>query len=1039
MQNYFRQRFSWVNIKTHAHTEIFQMGIKLNVKINKTMNPMLRAAVVFILMSLAAIEVTWSQLPAITFEVITTKDGLPSNTVLSATRDHAGFMWFGTRQCPVRYDGVSFKSFTSYTTNFVTGIQTDKHNNIWVSSDRTAISVINGKTLQMKPISGDVKHKGSTGDFYIDKYGSGWFSDHHGINRIDLNTHKQHRYPFRQTNFIWLKASFVEDLDSNLWVIGRDNGLFRYDRQQDTLICVIGADNGKPDQFDQLLGSRAILGVDGFLWIGTYNFGLLKFDPRTHAVEIFPTGRPENQVLSLQEGFDENGKRILWIGDNQGLGIFRPDLKKFYFFSGILPKSYEVNFIYRDPDDIVWICTTDGILKYHPRSNVIQAISIPHAILPEAVDITAIHQDKRPGYENKYYLGTSSGLLLQWDRQENEFSRIVYPASAAETKWIEQRNEMLWIGTNRWDYERPGIFVYDLDRGQFVTSPLTRAANQFFSVPFFMYGFLKENKLWIGNSDEGIHVLQEEDGKIVTSWADEAIKKLIHNNNLINDIMVDKKGRLWVGSYKGVFRYDEKKNVFESMDPDTLQEGMDDSTVNSLIEDSVGNVWAARWGSLTMTSEGGKLLKVIGAKDGFGDREIKGLTLDYAGNIWVGNHEGLYCYQLEKDQLTRFTMNDGLLNNNTSNQIFISNDRRELFVGHIQAFNVVKTNEVLRKSEPPPLVVNSFKIHQTEYPVDESKVIRLSPSQNVFSVDFVALNYRKQDDNQYAYYLEGFEEDWNHIGSKHIAYYTNLNPGTYTLHMKSGDSFGNWNEDILKLNIEVLPAFYETIWFKILVSLFIAGILYAFYQYRINQLLHLQQVRNRISADLHDELGSTLSGISIMGSLAKKQLSDPQTSGLLVDRIMDDVRQISSSIDDIVWNISPKNDSLSSLIARMTRYASELFEAKLISFKFDIPEAVEGVKLSMEQRRNIYLIFKESINNLVKYSKCTEAFVGIGFSKGHLHLTIRDNGIGFDPAAPTDRNGLRNLKDRAHHLKGRIDIQSTVGMGTSIQLQLPVQ
>jgi signal transduction histidine kinase len=256
--------------------------------------------------------------------------------------------------------------------------------------------------------------------------------------------------------------------------------------------------------------------------------------------------------------------------------------------------------------------------------------------------------------------------------------------------------------------------------------------------------------------------------------------------------------------------------------------------------------------------------------------------------------------------------------------------------------------------------------------------------------------------------------------------------------MKSGDSFGNWNEDVLQLNIEVLPAFYQTIWFKILVSLFIAGILYAFYQYRINQLLHLQQVRNRISADLHDELGSTLSGISIMGSLAKKQLADPQTSEALVDRIMDDVRQISGSLDDIVWNISPKNDSLSSLIARMTRYASELFEAKLISFKFEIPDAVDTIRLSMDQRRNIYLIFKESVNNLVKYSKCTEAFVCIGFHNGYLHLTVRDNGIGFDPDAPTDRNGLRNLKDRAHHLKGRIDIQSEAGKGTCIQLALPV-
>jgi signal transduction histidine kinase len=240
------------------------------------------------------------------------------------------------------------------------------------------------------------------------------------------------------------------------------------------------------------------------------------------------------------------------------------------------------------------------------------------------------------------------------------------------------------------------------------------------------------------------------------------------------------------------------------------------------------------------------------------------------------------------------------------------------------------------------------------------------------------------------------------------------------------------------MKIEVLPAFYQTVWFKILVSLFIAGILYVFYQYRISQLLHLQQVRNSISADLHDELGSTLSGISIMGSLVKKEISDQPTSSALVERIMEDVRQISGSLDDIVWNISPKNDSLSSLIARMTRYASELFEAKQIAFKFDVPEQLEDIKLSMEQRRNIYLIFKESVNNLVKYSKCTQAFVSIRMDKRSIVMMVKDNGVGFNPNASTDRNGIRNLKARAHSLRGVLDIQSSQDQGTSITLEFPV-
>jgi ligand-binding sensor domain-containing protein/two-component sensor histidine kinase len=1000
------------------------------------MKSMLQAVVALLVLPLTSIQNGWSQLPAITFEVITSKEGLPSNSVFSATRDQSGFMWFGTRQCPVRYDGLTFKSFTEYTTNFITGIQADKYNTVWVSSDRSAISKIDVKTLQMTRVTGDQKENAaSTGDFYIDHNGQGWYSDHYGVNRLDLKTHVHQHYPFRQTNFVWLKGSFVEDLDNNLWVIGRDNGLFRFDRHLDTLICVLGADNPQ-GTLKQAILSNATVDKEGFLWIGSYNLGLIKFDPKTYAIEVFETGRIENKILTVAEGWDENGKRILWVGDDYGLGIFRPEQKKFYFFPNILPKSYTVHTIYRDPDGIVWVCTSDGIIKYHPLSNVIQVIQIPGDLLSDALTVNVIHQDERPGKDHIFYIGMSNNILFRWDRRLNQFSRITYPGDAAETRWIEQRaDNTLWIGTNRWDYQRPGIFVYDLELQKFLTPPVSRLANKFFSVPFFMYGHFEGTTLLIGNSDEGIHMVDEKSIAEITPWTEE-MKQLIRNNNLINDMMVDKGGRLWVGTYKGVYYYDAEKKQFICGDPEVLPQEADDTAVNSLLEDSKGNIWAARWGSLTQMTKIGNMNKIITVKDGFNDREIKGLAEDNAGNLWVGNHEGLYCFIPASNRLIRFTMNDGLLSNNTTNGIFITHDKKELLVGHIGGFNLVKTEDVLKRLEPPPLVVNSFKIHQTEYPLHDNS-IRLQPSQNVFSVDFVSLNYRKQDDNQYAYYLEGFEKDWNYIGSKHIAYYTNLNPGEYTLHMKSGDAFGNWNEDTLQLPIEVLPAFYQTVWFKILVSLFVAGILYAFYLYRINQLLHLQKVRNRISADLHDELGSTLSGISIMGSLAKKELSDQQSSGALVDRIMEDVRQISGSLDDIVWNISPKNDSLSSLIARMTRYASELFEAKQITFEFDIPAELEDVKLTMEQRRNIYLIFKESVNNLVKYSKCTRAFVGIKVDKKHVFLRVKDNGIGFDPNATTERNGIRNLKDRARSLKGVIDIQSAEGKGTSILLQFP--
>lgn len=292
-----------------------------------------RIALFLFLTALLGAQKSWCQLPSFTFEVITSKEGLPSNTVLCATRDHLGFMWFGTRQCPVRYDGVTFKSFTEHTTNFVTGMQADEENNIWIASDRSTVSKIESNTMRMVQVPMEQKFEiPSAGYFYLDSYGQGWFSDHYGVNRIDLKTQKQKHYPLRQTTFVGVMGGFVEDRDKTLWVVGMVNGLFRYDRTRDTLICVLGAGSPEPNRFEQLVMSKASADPDGFLWIGTYNYGLIKYDPQTNGVELFNTGRLSNQIVSVEEGWDENGKRILWVGDEEGLGIFRPDQKKFYFF-----------------------------------------------------------------------------------------------------------------------------------------------------------------------------------------------------------------------------------------------------------------------------------------------------------------------------------------------------------------------------------------------------------------------------------------------------------------------------------------------------------------------------------------------------------------------------------------------------------------------------------------------------------------------------------------------------------------------------------
>jgi two-component sensor histidine kinase len=552
-----------------------------------------------------------------------------------------------------------------------------------------------------------------------------------------------------------------------------------------------------------------------------------------------------------------------------------------------------------------------------------------------------------------------------------------------------------------------------------------------------MYGaFDAQDRLWIGNSDEGLHVLDGTTGQEISLWDKEKQAALLQKNNLINSMLVDTLNNVWLATMRGVYWLNQDQRDFQKVDSDEALKSLQDVATNSLLLASDGTLWSARWGSLTNTWKG-QFRHVLTGKDGFVDRQIDGLVEDNQRNIWAGNYEGLYCFHNATQKLKRFTVNDGLISNNTLGRLFRSRDGKELYVGNQNGFNVINVNKLLQSTQHAVLGVSSFQVHEKEKPVDFSRVITLSPEENAFSVDFIALNYRKLHDNEYAYYLQGFEKDWNYSESHHRAYYTNLSPGTYILHMRVGDVLGNWSPDSI-ITIQVLPAYYETWWFKLLIGAIICAVLYGLYRYRINQLLRLQHVRNRISADLHDELGASLSGISIIGTLAKKDLPNAHPSRAFMERMMEEIHQISGSLDDIVWNISPRNDELSSLIARMTRHASELFEARQIQYHFSMPQHFDHIRLSMEQRRNFYLIFKETINNLIKYSRCTNASISIHVDKKRIRMLIEDDGIGFDPDQPSDRNGLQNLKDRANHLRGELEIQSNQGVGTRVMLDFPI-
>jgi len=317
--------------------------------------------------------------------------------------------------------------------------------------------------------------------------------------------------------------------------------------------------------------------------------------------------------------------------------------------------------------------------------------------------------------------------------------------------------------------------------------------------------------------------------------------------------------------------------------------------------------------------------------------------------------------------------------------------------------------------------------------------VELDYKQNSITIEFAALSFLQKDKIVYYYKLEGIDKETYRTDRLLLANYTQLPPGSYTFKVWCENGDGIRSKGVTHLKIHIRPPFWNTWWFMLLMALCVAGLVYLVHRIKVNRLLDMEKVRRRIARDLHDDMGSTLSTINILSEMAKMKVNcDTGKTKEYIDKISDNSSRMMEAMDDIVWSINPMNDSMQKVVARMREFATGVFEAKNIEYSFKVDEAVHDLKLDMEARRDLFLLFKEAVNNLAKYSKSKWADVDIRVLKTSLIMTIKDEGIGFDNAVADGGNGLINMKKRAQSLRGKLDIRSGLNKGTVITLDAPV-
>ncbi len=456
-----------------------------------------------------------------------------------------------------------------------------------------------------------------------------------------------------------------------------------------------------------------------------------------------------------------------------------------------------------------------------------------------------------------------------------------------------------------------------------------------------------------------------------------------------------------------------------------------------------GCLWVGSADGLMCVDTMQQTAALFSVQDGLPDNTVYAALPDDRGNLWLSTNNGLCCFNTKTKKVHIYGLSEGLPHTEFNHASFLKASDGKMYFGGLNgivgfepaALNAAAGEEAaLRLISYSRYAPGTDSVETVMNNTKQDKIV-FGPGDRLFSFSFMSPDYRHTNQNHFRYKLEGWDDEaWHVFEAGNKLSFNSLPPGTYTLRVQVSVAGADWSTKEWHAALQVKSPWYKTAWFYVLSLMVIALIFYAFYRYRLAQIVRIQQIRNRISADMHDEIGSTLSSITFYSQALLIQTSEPKHKNVL-QKIKENAQQVQEGLSDIVWSVKASLDEIENVFARMHSFGSELLEPKNILFHFERDETLDHAKLNMVLRKNFYLVFKEAINNATKYAHCKNIWVQITKEyEGRIKMVIKDDGRGFDPQQAKHGNGLSNMHTRAAQMKGKLTVTSGERLGTSLTL-----
>ncbi|MFT3680872.1 MAG: two-component regulator propeller domain-containing protein [Ferruginibacter sp.] len=527
---------------------------------------------------------------------------------------------------------------------------------------------------------------------------------------------------------------------------------------------------------------------------------------------------------------------------------------------------------------------------------------------------------------------------------------------------------------------------------------------------------------------------------------DNKFQVLGNYGTVIYAMVADKNKRVWIATHnRGIYAIDllSGREVLQILNTGETGKTISSNIVSHLALYNDSLLLAAN-GKLSLINTRTLAVKNIGIIEGMPGSNIQSMQMDKTGNVWLVTSNGMCRYNIAGGFFTKFSSKDGFTDPSMmEGPSALLKNGMLMFTGKEGMMMLFAPDSLTKNSVPDDVAITDIKIGNDYYPVDSLLAlneITCSPENNSISISFASLSYLQGDKLVYYYKMEGLEDNWRMITAGLLrATYSYLPPGRYTFKVKAQNINGVSSEHVTSFRLFVKPPFWRNYWFICTILFFIAIFIYVLHKMRVNKLLAVEKIRNKVARDLHDDMGSTLSTINILSAMAKSKLNnDAVKTSEYISKISENSQRMMEAMDDIVWSIKPMNDTMQRIAARMREFATNVLEAKDIEPEFIFQEKVYDVKLDMEARRDFFLVFKEAVNNAAKYSKASCVKIKMELEEKTLVLDVTDDGNGFEVKTATNGNGLGNMLKRADALKAKLVIQSQPGMGTTVKLTVPV-